>query len=84
MSPLGKDKTSHASPVVRILPFTLHIMGSIPHGDIHSLLNSLKQSHDKMQGSTSSQWSQLAMLALLRPNGVPHHITSFLAVNRFF
>jgi hypothetical protein len=34
MSPFGKDETGHASPVGTILPFTLHVTGSIPHGDI--------------------------------------------------
>ena len=38
MSPFCKDETGHASPVGMILPFTLHVTGSIPHGDIHTLL----------------------------------------------
>ncbi len=38
MSPFGKDETGHASPAGTILPFTLHITGSIPHRDIHILL----------------------------------------------
>ena len=39
MNPFSKDKTSHASPVGTILPFTLHITGLISHGDIHTLLD---------------------------------------------
>ncbi len=41
MSPFGKDETSHASPVGTILPFTLHVMGSMTHGDIHTSLLAL-------------------------------------------
>ena len=36
MSPLGKDETGRASPVVATLPFDLYITGSIPHGDTSS------------------------------------------------
>ncbi len=37
MSPFGKDETGHASPVGTILPFILHVTGSIPHG-VYTLL----------------------------------------------
>ena len=36
MSPLGKDETGRASPVVATLPFDLYITGLIPHGDTTS------------------------------------------------
>jgi hypothetical protein len=39
ISPFGKDENSHASPVDTILSFALYVMGSIPHGDIHTLLS---------------------------------------------
>jgi hypothetical protein len=42
MSPFGKDETGHASPVGTILPFTLHVTGSIPHGDIHTSLEGVR------------------------------------------
>jgi hypothetical protein len=48
MSPFGKDET----PVGTILPFTLHVTGSIPHGDIHTSLGYEPSPQDSILIST--------------------------------
>ena len=52
MSPFGKDETGHASPVGTILPFTLHVTGSIPHGDIHTSLRDRDRDRDNQSQLT--------------------------------
>jgi hypothetical protein len=59
MSPFSKDETGHASPAGTILPFTLHVTGLIPHGDIHTLFEYSDQREAKNTVMKVTFWKVL-------------------------